>query len=316
MIVSVVYGGKEEGEASAKNAQDIAAALSSRGYNVHLLEFGGNIISKLKELRTDAVYVCVQGKGYGDGTLQGMLEHEGIPFTGSGMRAACLINDKILCKLLFDRVGIPTPKWDILTQKQYSEGNYPFEEFGFPFLAKAPTQGASYGIEIIRKVDDIPKIGNVFTFDDPILLERFIIGTYCTVGFYERNGQLITLPVVKFIYPEIGDNSKEFEDNIFLTGRVPVKHEVVECDFSPELEESILRTAKKVFDVTGAKGAARVDFMVGERDHIPYVLEINAVPSLRRTSSMSKEPATMPQEAAFAGICYGDLIEDILKSAF
>ena len=245
-----------------------------------------------------------------------MLEHEGIPFTGSGMRAACLINDKILCKLLFDRACIPTPKWDILTRKQYSEGNYPFEEFGFPFLAKAPTQGASCGIEIIRGIDDISRIANVFNFDDPVLLERFIFGTYCTVGFYERNGQIVTLPVVKFIYPERGDNAEGFKDNIFLTGRVPVKHTVVKCDFPSELEESILRTAKNVFDVTGAKGVARVDFMVDEKTHIPYVLEINAVPSLRRTSSMSKEPATMPQEAAFAGIRYGDMIEDILKSAF
>lgn len=303
MIVSVVYGGKEEGEASAKNAKDIAEALSSRGYTVHLMEFGKDIISKLRELGTDAVFVCVQGKGFGDGTLQGMLEHEGIPFTGSGMRAACLINDKILCKLLFDRAGIPTPKWDILTKKQYEEGNYPFEEFGFPFLAKAPTQGASCGIEIIRSMDDIPLIGNVFSFDNPILIERFIFGTYCTVGFYERNGQIVRLPVVKFIYPE-----KELKDDIFLTAQVPGKHTVAKCGFPAELDESILHTAEKVFDITGAKGLARVDFMLERKTQIPYVLEINAVPGLRRASFL-------PQEAAIAGIQYEDMIEDILKSA-
>ena len=164
-------------------------------------------------------------------------------------------------------------------------------------------------------MNDIPNIANVFTFDDPVLIERFIIGTYCTVGFYERQGQIVTLPVVKFIYPETVNNMKAFEGNIFLTGRVPVKHKVVKCGFTPELEERILRIAKKVFDVTGAKGAARVDFMLDEKDNIPYVLEINAVPSLRRTSSVSKEPATMPQEAAIAGIRYEDMIEDILKSA-
>ncbi|MBQ7594544.1 MAG: ATP-grasp domain-containing protein [Synergistaceae bacterium] len=307
MIVSVVYGGKEEGKASAHNAKDIAEALSSRGYTVHLIEFADNIISKLKELGTDVVYVCVQGKGYGDGTLQAILEHEKIPFTGSSMRAACLINDKILCKLLFDRAGIPTPKWDILSKKQYLEGNYPFENFGFPFLAKAPTQGASNGIEIIRSMNDIPRIENVFSFDDPIMLESFIIGNYCTVGFYERNGQVVTLPVVQFLYPPR-------EDKIFITGQAG-KHTVIKCNFPSEVEESILRTAEKVFEVTGAKGLARVDFMVDEKTHTPYVLEINAVPSLRRTSSMSQGAATMPQEAAFAGIHYEDMIEDILKSA-
>lgn len=303
MIVSVVYGGKEEGEASAKNARDIAEVLSARGYTVHLMEFGRDIISKLKELRTDVVYVCVQGKGYGDGTLQGMLEHEGIPFTGSGMRAACLINDKILCKLLFDRAGIPTPKWDILTRKQYMKGDYPFEEFGFPFLAKAPTQGGSYGIEIIRSMKDIDLIGNVFAFDEPIMIERFIKGKNYTVGFYESNGQVVTLPVA-----EVVDLSEEVnaEDDLSI---ITVKCEAKRCDLPPALAENISRTAKKVFEVTGAKGLARVDFILDEKEQLPYVLEINAVPGLKRSS-------LMPEEAELAGIVYEDVIEDVLKAAF
>ena len=304
MTISVVYGGKEERDASAKNAKDIAESLTSRGYTVRLIEFCEDIIAKLKELGTDVVYVCVQGKGFGDGTLQAMLEHEKIPFTGSRMRAACLINDKILCKLLFDRFGITTPKWDILTKKQYSEGNYPFEDFGFPFLAKAPTQGASCGIEIIKSMNDIPRIGNVFNFDDPIMIERFIRGTYCTVGFYERNGRIVTLPAVEFIF----GSTEESDDSIILSAQVPGKHIVTKNKFPSELEQSVLHTAEKVFDVTGARGPARVDFMIDRKTHVPYVLEINAVPGLRRTSFM-------PQEAALAGIHYEDMIEDILKSA-
>ena len=303
MIVSVVFGGKEERDASAKNAKDIADVLSSRGYSVHLLEFSRDIISTLKELGTEAVYVCVQGKGYGDGTLQGMLEHEGIPFTGSGMRAACLINDKILCKLLFDRVGIPTPKWDILTKKQFSQGDYPFEKFGFPFLAKAPTQGRSYGIEIIRSMNDIPRIKNVFAFDDPIMIERFIKGKNYTVGFYESCGQVVTLPIGDIIDLSKDENSED-DLSILSTGECTVK----ECDLPTELAENVIRTARKVFDVTGAKGLARVDFMLNETEQIPYVLEINAIPSLKRVS-------LMPGEAALAGIVYEDMIEDILKSA-
>lgn len=303
MIVSVVYGGKEEGEASAKNAKDIAEVLSSRGYTVHLIEFGSNIISKLKELGTDVVYVCVQGKGFGDGTLQGMLEHEGIPFTGSGMRAACLINDKILCKLLFDRAGIPTPKWDILTKKQYEEGNYPYEKLGFPFLAKAPTQGGSFGIKIVRSMKDLPLIGEIFAFDDPILLERFIKGRNYTVGFYESGGQVVELPVVEVV--DLSKKEHAEDDLSIITGECTVK----ECDLPPALAENISRTARKVFDVTDAKGLARVDFMLDETEQRPYVLEINAVPGLKRSS-------LIPGAAALAGIVYEDMIEDILKSAF
>ena len=120
MRVSVVYGGtKQEKGPSENNAKEIAAALDRRGYSVSLIEFGSDIVRTLKNAGTDVVFLCVQGKGYGDGTLQGILEHEKIPFTGSGMRAAALINDKILCKLLFDRYGITTPRWEILTRNEY-----------------------------------------------------------------------------------------------------------------------------------------------------------------------------------------------------
>ena len=86
MNISVVYGGtSEERAASKKNAKDIAQALESRGYAIKLLEFGRDTVKDLRDAGTDAVFLCTQGKGYGDGTLQAILEHENIPFTGSGM---------------------------------------------------------------------------------------------------------------------------------------------------------------------------------------------------------------------------------------
>ena len=300
MKISVVYGGtKEERIPSEKNAGDIAAALDLRGYDTVLIDFGYDIIKKLKDEGTDAVFLCVQGKGYGDGTFQGMLEHEKIPFTGSGMRAASLINDKILCKLVFDKYGIVTPRWNILHKKAYEEGDFSYDAPGFPFVAKAPTQGGSFGIELIKSRDDIALIKNVFEFDDPILLEDFIDGRFYTVGLYESKGSLVTLPVIEGL-----DLRKDADGKLIsFTGNYGTQ--------KPSLDERVsslmMETAKKVFEITGAKGVARVDFMV-DRENIPYVLEINAVPGLKKSS-------LMPQEAALAGIEYEDMIEDILRAA-
>lgn len=308
MIVSVVYGGtREERDASAKNAKDIAEALMSRGHTVHLIKFQENIVSKLKAVATDVVYVCVQGKGYGDGTFQAMLEQEQIPFTGSGMRAACLINDKILCKLLFDHYKISTPKWDILSKKQYEDGDYPYEAFGFPFVAKAPTQGGSYGIELIRSREDLSRIRDVFDFDDPIMIERFINGGFYTVGLYESDGRMVVLPVVEGLDLREKEPSTGERENalISFTGEYGIR----KCELDAGLTEKISGMAQKVFEVTGAKGLARVDFMVDETDHCPYVLEINAVPGLKRAS-------LMPKAAEVAGVVYEDMIEEILKTAF
>ena len=75
MKVGVVYGGTpEESPASILNARDAARALESRGYTVELIEFEKDIISVLKQKGCDVVFLCVQGKGYGDGTFQAMLE--------------------------------------------------------------------------------------------------------------------------------------------------------------------------------------------------------------------------------------------------
>lgn len=306
MTVGVVYGGTaEERGASEKNARDIAAVLTERGYNAILFEIGSDIVNRLKDAGTEFVFLCVQGKGYGDGTFQGILDKEGIPYTGSGVKSAFLINDKILCKFYFDFFNVRTPKWDVLDKKTYDNNLYSYEEFGFPFVAKAPTQGGSYGIELIKGMEDVPKINNVFRFDDPILLEKYIPGKFYTVGLYDHDGRIVTLPVVEGV--DLGDKDRKAaeigSDIISFTGSYGIRKSFLSDDLKKEMHDM----AGIIFNTTGAMDVARVDFMVSDEDGKPYALEINAVPGLKRSS-------LLPKEAQMAGISYGDLIEDILKA--
>lgn len=306
MTVAIVYGGtSSEAGASAKNAGSIEAVLRAKGYDVRMVEFRRDMIQTLRAEGADIVYLCVQGKHHGDGTLQAMLEHEGIPFTGSGARAAALINDKILCKLLFDRYGIPTPRWEILSREQYERGDLDYDSFGYPFVAKAPTQGGSFGIALIRSPEDLEKIGPVFRYDDPLLLETFVDGDFYTVGLYERDGALVTLKCVQGVETLDGAPVDRKNDLTLFTGQYATR--------PPRLDGAVLdrmeRTAEQVFRITGARGVGRVDYMA-ERDTGRFtVLEINAVPGLKRGS-------LMPREAAYSGVRYEDMIEDILLSAW
>lgn len=306
MNISIVYGGtSEERFASAQNAHDIADALKQKGYKTKLIEFGMDIMATIKAAGTDVVFVCTQGKGHGDGTLQGMLEHEKIPYTGSGMRAASLINDKILCKSLFDKYNIRTPKWEILYSLKYDNNDFDFESFGYPFVAKAPTQGGSFGISLIQGPEDLPKIKEIFKYDDPILLEQFIKGKFYTAGIYERKGEIVSLPVVEGQDLDLtGSSDPDDPKLIVFTGN----YDIAQSSLSKELEEEITKTARKVWNITYARGLARIDFMVSDEDNEPYVLEINAVPGLKRYS-------LMPKEAQLMGIKYEDFIEDILLTA-
>ena len=299
MRVGIVYGGSSsEAGVSTKNAQAVECALRAKGYDVCMLEYRQDMITALRGNKIDIVYLCVQGKHHGDGTLQAMLDHERIPYTGSSTHSAMLINDKILCKLLFQYYHIPTPAWQILYREELEQKDFHLNETGFPLVAKAPSQGGSFGIELIHTPEELYRLKNVFRYDDPILLEEFIDGRFYTVGLFEKEGQLVTLKSV--------EGAAEKKDGLILfTGEYTAEE--------PQLPESCLQEmeqyAARVFKITGARGVARVDFMVSQKTGKPLVLEINAVPGLKRES-------LLPRAAEYSGVQYEDLIEEILLSAW
>ncbi|MDE7323220.1 MAG: ATP-grasp domain-containing protein [Lachnospiraceae bacterium] len=299
MRVGIVYGGtSSEAEASRKNAMAVEAALKTEGYAVCMLEYQQNMIETIRKSYIDIVYLCVQGKHHGDGTLQAMLTHEQIPYTGSGAETAMVMNNKILCKLLFEYYAIPTPKWKILHKDAFCQGGFDFNEIGFPFVAKAPSQGGSYGIELVRTPADLDRLDKVFCYDDPILLEEYVEGKFYTVGLLERAGRLVTLKCVEGVAPA----SKEM---ILFTGAYDIA--------VPKLAESCLdemeMLAGNIFRYIGARDVARVDFMVSDRTQRPYMLEMNAVPGLKRDS-------LLPKAAVYSGMRYEDVISGILISAW
>jgi D-alanine-D-alanine ligase len=306
MKICIVHGGSSTEQAvSTLNATYVSDALTARGYETEMLTYDGDIIGKLRASRPDAVYLCVQGKGHGDGALQSMLDYLNIPYTGSHATSAAVINDKIICKELFAYSGIRTPRWLTLSKRAFDEGHYDFGKVGYPFVAKAPTQGGSYGIQLIRSPDDIGKITDVFSYDNPILIEQFINGRFSTVGLLETRDGLMTLPCVESDGAYTAKDLEEPYRLIVFTG----KFTVLKADFPSSVLQEMEDLARRAFKVTRAKGYARVDFMVSREDGLPYILEINAVPGL-------KPESLYPQASKIAEIAYGDMIEDILLNAF
>ncbi|MDR2630298.1 MAG: hypothetical protein LBC60_05185, partial [Spirochaetaceae bacterium] len=191
MKVIIVHGGTSTEEAiSTRNAIHVEEVLSRLGYETELVPYDQDMLEKLRLKAPDVVFICVQGKGHGDGTIQALLDFLKIPYTGSKTLGAAIINNKIVSKELFERAGIPTPLWQPLSLADFKAGNFDFSRIGFPVVAKAPTQGGSFGIELIKSAEDIPRIESVFAYDDPILIEKFICGRFVTLGLLRRNGVL------------------------------------------------------------------------------------------------------------------------------
>ncbi len=306
MRICVVHGGTStEQTVSTINAAYVADALTARGYIPEMVTYDGDIMGKLSASHPDAVFLCVQGKGHGDGTLQSMLDYLGIPYTGSHTAAAAVINNKIICKELFVFNGIRTPQWQTLSKHAYQGERYDLSPIAYPLVAKAPTQGGSYGIQLISSPEETNKMTDVFSYDNPILVEQFINGRFATIGLLETKNGLVTLPCVESEGTHSDEDLSRPYRLIVFTGKFTVH----KADFPSPILQEMEYLARRVFMATRAKGYARVDFMISREDGLPYVLEINAVPGL-------KPQSLYPQASLLAGIKYEDLIEDILMNAF
>jgi D-alanine-D-alanine ligase/UDP-N-acetylmuramate--alanine ligase len=301
MKVAIIHGGTSTEEAvSTRNALYVEKVLSRIGYETELVLYDHAMPEKIRQNAPDVAFICVQGKGHGDGTVQAMLDFFKIPYTGSQTLGAAIINDKIVSKELFERAGIPTPPWQSLSLADFKAGNFDFSRIGFPLVAKAPTQGGSFGIELIKSAEDIPKIESVFAYDDPILIEKFIYGRFVTLGLLRRNGVLEIFPLV-----ENASDPPTPKSELILFNR-PFSYKP--SDAPDHIKAKLTAISRQVFAVSRAKDYARVDFMVGEDDNRPYVLEINAVPGLKRESFF-------PYGAALHGITEDELVETILQNA-
>jgi D-alanine-D-alanine ligase/UDP-N-acetylmuramate--alanine ligase len=301
MKVSIVHGGTSTEEAvSTRNAIHVEEVLSRLGYETELVLYDHDMPEKLRLKAPDVVFICVQGKGHGDGTIQGLLDFFKIPYTGSKTLGAAIINNKIVSKELFERAGIPTPPWQSLSLADFKAGNFDFSRIGFPVVAKAPTQGGGFGIEFIKTEKNIPKAESVFAYDDPILIEKFIRGRFATVGLFRRNGVLETFPLLEVTSdPPLAKTELDLFEGLYS---------IRPSDLPDYLKTEFDNLSRRVFTATRAKDYARVDFILCEEDERPYVLEINAVPGL-------KQKSFYPYGAALHGISENELIETILRNA-
>jgi len=305
MNIAVVHGGtSSESAISTKNAGYIASALEENGHIVSMLEFDENIYMNLQQNKPQLVFLAVQGKYHGDGTLQSICEHLRLPYTGSKSTAAAIINDKCLCKKICAYHGIRTPEFIYMNKQTFfATPKLALLEkiekvMSYPVVAKAITQGGSYGIEFIQSRDDYEKIAQTFNYDDEIIIEQFIKGKFATTSILEIEKVSTALPTLT------GENvNGEQKDMVLFNKAFTVK----EADLSTELKEELAQISIEVFHIVNAKNYARIDYMIEEETNLPYFIEINAVPGL-------KPESFYPHAAARYGLSFNDLIEIIVRN--
>jgi D-alanine-D-alanine ligase len=304
MKVAVLKGGRSlERGISLRSGARVEDALERLGHEVLPLEADGELVKRLADGQPDVAFVALHGLGGEDGTAQELLEILGIPFTGPGIAACARCIDKVLAKHELRSAGIPTPDWFAFNETAFRElgaadalGSLE-ERLGFPLVVKPSRGGSALGVKFAENWFDVPEaLVSAFSYDDRVLLERFVDGRELAVSVLGD----VPLPVVEAI-PHSGD-SYDFEAR-YEIGRTSF---VCPAQLDEGTAAAVTETALAAYEALGCSGFSRVDLILGPDG--PRVLEVNAIPGLTDTS-------LLPQAAEAAGMSFEQLIEKILDLA-
>lgn len=278
-LVVLKGGPGSEREVSLRSGNSVARALRAAGAEVEEIEVVGTEV--MISPGTELVFNLIHGTFGEDGELQSLMEEQGIPFTGEGSAASRVAFDKILTKHALDRAGVATPRWEILRA-----GELP--TIPLPMVIKAPCQGSSVGVHLVRAEDQIaPALADCLLHGKEVLVEELVAGRELTVGILGDQA----LPVVE-ICPRKG-----FYDytNKYTKGATDY---LVPAPLSPVDTEIVQAMALAANQALGLKVYCRVDILLGPSG--ATVLEINTIPGMTETS-------LLPKAAAASGLDFSEL---------
>jgi D-alanine-D-alanine ligase len=302
--VAVLKGGRSlERGVSLRSGARVEDALERLGHEVVPLDAGADLVKRLSEERPDVAFVAMHGPGGEDGTAQELLEILGIPFTGPGVAACARCMDKVLAKHEFVAAGVPTPDWFAFNETAFRElgaadalGGIE-ERLGFPLVVKPSRGGSALGVKFAAGPSEMPAaLVSAFSYDDRVLLERFVEGRELAVSVLGSEA----LPIVEAI-PTGGDRY-DFE------ARYEIGRTTFACpaDLTDAEAAAVTEAALAAYEALGSAGFSRVDLILAAEG--PQVLEVNAIPGLTDTS-------LLPQAAEAAGMSFEQLVEKILDLA-
>jgi len=309
-------GGKSsEHEVSLVTGENVIKNLDPAKYEIRPIKISkdNKWIRQEKEIKIeealegiDAVFNALHGEYGEDGTIQGILEFLGVPYTGSRILASALGMDKVKSRALFRLYGLLTPPNAILTKETWTKKpeiiKEIIENIKLPAVVKPVNLGSSVGISIVREKENFNKaFKNAFERSDEILLEDYIDGREMTCGVLEnfKENKISALPVTEIIPPE----GRFFDYEVKYNGQT---QEITPAEIEPELSKKIQRIAEEAHQILGCRHYSRVDMIVNEKGI--YVLEVNTLPGLTKES-------LFPKAAKTAGLEFPALLEHLIGLA-
>lgn len=302
--VAVLMGGwSAEREVALWSGQNVLQALRARGVDAVGVDATPALVLSLKTQGYDRVFNVLHGTGGEDGLVQAALELQGLPYTGSGVLASALSMDKLRTKRMWKVEGLPTPDW--LWLRERDDLRLAADKLGFPFIVKPACEGSSVGISKVKSAAQFDEAWQqaVGTGEAPrtVMAERFVAGgsqghefTCAILGFD-------ALPTIRIEPPgEFYDyHAKYLSDDTRY--HCP-------SGLDDRLEMEARELCLRAFELLGARGWGRVDFML-DADNRPWLIEANLVPGMTTHSLVPM--AARARGMDFAALCWRILEESM-----
>ncbi len=294
--VAVLLGGKSaEREVSLKSGTMVLNALRSRGVDAHGFDPRERDVTALVKERFDRAFIALHGRFGEDGTVQGVLEWLGIPYTGSGVLASALAMDKLRTKRIWQAEALPTAPYAVLTRE--SDLKAVARRLGTPLFVKPASEGSSVGMTKVKRAADLEEAFALAVNYDPVVIaEKFVDGPELTVGILGEQ----VLPIIRIETP------REFYDYEAKYLAADTRY-LIPCGLPKARETQLQALCLRAFRALGCSGWGRVDLMLNRRGR-PYLLEANTSPGMT-------DHSLVPMAARAIGLSYEDLCIKVLEGA-
>jgi len=287
--IAVLMGGPgSEREISLASGKAVLRALVDAGLDAEAVDV------------KDADFVLPEGTGLAfnvihgtfgeDGQLQAILEERGIPYTGAGSKSSAVAFDKSQAKAKFLEAKVPTPASEIIDVS----GGVKMPEMALPYVVKAPCQGSSVGVHIVKDLSAAEAaMADAAKYGDEILVEQFVKGRELTVAVVDD----AAMPIVEIVPPDgVYDMASKYP---WLSGSVGSQYF---CPAALEDEEVkvVQEAALAAHRSLGVEIYSRVDVLLDDEGR-PFVLEANTIPGMTETSLLPKSAAASGMD--FTALC-------------
>ena len=277
-----------------------AAALEEAGYRVTMVDVDRDVGSKLSELKPDVAFNALHGPFGEDGTIQGILEFLGLPYTHSGVLASALAMNKEQAKIVAKAAGIPVAESRVMNRHAIRD-THPMRA---PYVVKPVNEGSSFGVVIVQEGQSHPPqvIGSTdWKYGDTVMVERYIHGRELTCAVMGD----VAIGVTEII--PTGHSFYDYDSKYVAGGS---KH-VCPAKLSLNIYQKVLTLSLKAHQAIGCRGVSRSDFRYDDRhsENGELVwLEVNTQPGMTPTS-------LVPEIAAEAGHSFPELLSWMVEDA-